>query len=133
MEELQRLGVRERVTLTGLVPPSEIPRLLSASDIVAHTSQWEGLPRAVVQGLLLEKPVAAFAIDGTPEVVHDGETGRLLPLNDEVGFADALCTLAGDAALRARLGKAGRALCVERFSAEKMVADLSALYRSSPR
>lgn len=125
---LARLGLRERTTLTGLVPPTAIPRLLSGFDILAHSSQWEGLPRAVVQALLMRTPAVAFAIDGTPEVVIDGETGRLAPLGDLAGFADALVALAADAGLRAQMGSAGRTLCLERFSAAKMVEDLHALY-----
>lgn len=127
--ELQRLGVRERTHLIGLVPPTAIPRLIAGFDILAHTSQWEGLPRAVVQGLLMRVPAAAFAIDGTPEVVIDGVTGRLMRLNDLAGFADALVALAQDADLRLRLGAAGRAHCLARFDWRVMVDQLDELYR----
>ncbi len=133
LAELTRLGVRERVTLTGLVPPEEIPRLLAGCDLLAHTSQWEGLPRAVVQGLLLGLPAVAFAIDGTPEVVHDHQTGRLIDLNDQAGFVEALADLAGDADRRARLGTAGRDLCRQRFAAETMVTALAEMYEEGAR
>lgn len=126
--ELQRIGLRARTHLVGLVPPAEIPRLLAGCDLLAHTSQWEGLPRAVVQGLLMNLPAVAFDIDGTPEVLRDGVTGRLLPLNDLAGFAAALLELAGDERLRARLGQAGRGLCLARFDWREMVAQLDALY-----
>ncbi len=126
--ELARRGLRDRTILTGLVPPARVPELLSGCDILAHTSQWEGLPRAVVQALLLQVPAVAFAIDGTPEVVRDGHTGRLVPLNDLDGFVTALCELAGDADLRQRLGAAGRVHCLERFDARRMVDQLEALY-----
>ncbi len=127
--ELSRRGLRERTTLTGLAPPEEVPRLLAGFDIVAHTSQWEGLPRVVVQGLLMQTPAVAFAIDGTPEVVRDGVTGRLIGLGDEHGFAGALVELSGDGALRARLGAAGREWCRERFDIRRMVDELERLYQ----
>lgn len=127
--ELVRLGLRDRTHLTGLVPPAEIPRLLAGMDILAHTSQWEGLPRAVVQALLMRVPAVAFAIDGTPEVVLDGVTGRLVALGNHERFAAALVELAQDAALRARLGAAGRIHCEQRFDARVMVAQLNALYQ----
>ncbi len=126
--ELVRRGLRERTALTGLVPPAEVPRLLAGCDILAHTSQWEGLPRAVVQALLMQVPAVAFDIDGTPEVVQDGRTGRLIPLNALEPFADALCALAADPAHRAALGAAGRALCLERFDGRRMVDQLESLY-----
>ena len=125
---LKRLGLRERTILTGLVPPARIPELLAGCDILAHTSQWEGLPRAVVQGLLMRIPATAFAIDGTPEVVLPGQTGYLAELNDLDGFVEALLRLAEDADLRRRLGEAGRQLCLERFDWRRMVEELEKQY-----
>lgn len=127
--ELVRRGLRDRTTLTGLVPPEAIPRLIAGFDLLAHTSEWEGLPRAVVQALLMRVPAVAFDIDGTPEVVRDGQTGRLIPLGDTTAFADALCTLAADAETRRLMGAAGRELCLNRFDADRMVDQLEALYR----
>ncbi|HPF39059.1 MAG TPA: glycosyltransferase [Phycisphaerae bacterium] len=127
--ELSRRNLRDRTTITGLVPPSEIPRLLSGIDILAHASQWEGLPRAVVQSLLMEKPAVSFAIDGAPEVVIPNETGSLAPLNDVAAFAAALTTLAADPAMRERLGRNGRRRCLVEFSRETMTNQLDALYQ----
>ncbi|MEW6250157.1 MAG: glycosyltransferase family 4 protein [Planctomycetota bacterium] len=126
--ELARLGLRERTTLVGLIPPERVPDELAGCDLLAHTSQWEGLPRAVVQALLMQVPAVAFAIDGAPEVVLDGCTGRAVPLNDLAGFADALCHLAGDPARRAQMGRAGREHCLERFDGNRMVEQLETLY-----
>lgn len=126
--ELNRLGLRERTILTGLVAPEQIPQVLAGFDILAHTSQWEGLPRAVVQALLMQVPVVAWAIDGTPEVVEDGQTGRLVTLNDETGFVEALLELAADPARRAQMGAAGRQRCLERFDWRRMVDRLELLY-----
>lgn len=126
--ELERLGLRERTILTGLVPPAQIPELLAGCDILAHTSQWEGLPRAVVQALLMRVPAVAFAIDGTPEVVLPDKTGYLASLNDLSAFVSALTRLAGDAELRERMGAAGRALCVERFEWRRMAGEIEKQY-----
>lgn len=126
--KLSKLRLRDRVYFTGLVHPEEIPRLMSGFDILAHASQWEGLPRAVVQALLMRVPAVAFAIDGTPEVVKSGETGLAVPLNATGDFSNALVTLADDASLRERLGTAGRRLCLERFDHRVMVREIAALY-----
>jgi glycosyltransferase involved in cell wall biosynthesis len=127
--ELERLGLRDRTTLTGLVPPEKIPELLAGFDVLAHTSQWEGLPRTVVQALLMRVPAVAFDIDGTPEVVRDGQTGRLVKLGDTDGFVNALVDLAANAERRNRLGTAGRAHCLDRFDSRRMVDALEALYQ----
>lgn len=126
--ELARLGLAERTTLTGLVRPSEIPRLMAGFDVLAHTSQWEGLPRSVVQALLMGVPAVAFEIDGTPEVVLDERTGRIVVLNDLDAFADALVALADDAEARERMGVAGREHCLTRFDWRVMTEQLEALY-----
>ena len=126
--ELARLGLRERTILVGLIPPADVPHVLAGCDVLAHTSQWEGLPRAVVQALLMQVPAVAFDIDGTPEVILDGQTGRLVPLNDLNAFVASLCELAADAELRGRMGRAGREHCLERFDWRLMVDQLEALY-----
>lgn len=126
--ELTLRGLRHRVTFTGLVPPAEIPLVLAGIDLLAHTSQWEGLPRAVVQALLMEKPAVSFAVDGAPEVVIPGVTGELAPLGDTDAFATALVHLAHDPARRLRYGTEGRRRCLTEFDHNVMVDKLDALY-----
>ncbi len=126
--ELERRGLRDSVVMTGLVPPADMPRILSAIDILAHTSQWEGLPRTAVQALLMEKPAVCFDIDGAPEVILPGETGELVALGDARGFAAALVSLAHDDDRRLRYGRAGRSRCLTEFDHRTMVNRLDALY-----
>lgn len=126
--DLRLRGLHERTILTGLVRPDEIPAIVSGFDVLAHASQWEGLPRVAVQALLLRVPVVAFAIDGTPEVVIPGRSGVLVELGDLTGFADALIGLARDESRREALGRMGRELCVQRFDAAVMVDALERLY-----
>ena len=127
-ERLRSLGLRDRTVLTGLVPPERVAEQIAGFDVMAHASQWEGLPRAVVQALLMRVPAVAFAIDGTPEVVLEGRTGRLAALSDLSAFAGAICELAADAGLRERLGAAGRERCLDRFDRRVMVRQLDELY-----
>ncbi len=127
-QQLQRLGLRRRVTLLGLQPPQSIPGLIAGFDILAHASRWEGLPRAVVQALLMRVPPVAFDIDGTPEVVRDRVTGRLIPFENIPAFADAIRELAADPHLRRRLGETGRTLCRKRFDWRRMVDQIEQLY-----
>lgn len=129
-EALRDRGLLDRVHLTGLLPPSEMPRVLSGIDILAHTSQWEGLPRAVVQSLLMEKPAITFAIDGAPEVVIPGETGDVVSLNDTKVFSHALVAMARDGDARRAMGRNGRAKCLQMFDHHLMVKQLDALYES---
>ena len=127
-QQLEQLGVRARVHLTGLLPPEQIPAQLAGLDVLVHASRWEGLPRAVVQALLCEVPAVSYDNDGAPEVVIPGETGVLVPYGDTPKLADGIVMLAEDAELRERLGRAGRQRCLQAFDWRKMVAELDALY-----
>jgi len=126
---LDSMGFRDRVTMTGLVHPSDIPRLLNGFDVLVHASRWEGLPRALVQALLTEVPAISFDNDGAPEVVIPGETGLLVRYGDIPGLSDAIVALASDPARRKTMGADGRAMCLNMFDWRKMVEELEALYR----
>ncbi len=128
LDQLSRVGIRDRVTLTGLVPPDEVADSMQGFDMLVHCSQWEGLPRTAVQALLLEVPTVSFAIDGAPEVVIDGETGKLVPLNDIPALSAAILHLAGNPQARRSMGRAGRARCLSMFNHHHMVDRLEGLY-----
>ncbi|MCX8091484.1 MAG: glycosyltransferase family 4 protein [Verrucomicrobiae bacterium] len=123
------LGLRSHFVFAGLQPPTEIPALVGIMDAVVHLSRREGLPRALAQALAAGRPVVAYDCDGAREVCRDGETGFLLAPGDRAGLQTRLLELAGDAALRARLGERGRALVREQFPVERMVQSLQTLYR----
>jgi glycosyltransferase involved in cell wall biosynthesis len=125
---LADLGLADRVHLTGLVEPDTIAELLAGSDMLVHTSRWEGLPRAAVQALLMCRPVVCFDIDGAPEVVRHDKTGLLVGLGDVDDVAEAMCALAADGERRDRLGRAGRRLCLEQFDYRRMVDRIERLY-----
>jgi glycosyltransferase involved in cell wall biosynthesis len=122
------LGLADRFRFLGLVAPERIPELIAAMDMVMHVSLREGLARALVQALIVGRPVISYDIDGAREVVIDGETGFLLPPQSVEPLATAIVRLAADAALRDRLGAEGRRRFTDRFRWERMVDDLHALY-----
>ena len=129
-KQLEAIGLRDRVQMIGLVDPDAVASHINGFDILLHASRWEGLPRAVVQGLLTEIPAVSFDNDGAPEVVIPGKTGILVPYGDTAKLADAIVTLAGDAGLRSALGRRGRTRCAAMFDWRNMVADLESLYTS---
>ncbi len=125
---LVRLGLRDRVRFVGLITPDQVASHINGFDIVLHASRWEGLPRALVQGLLTEVPAISFDNDGAPEVVIPDRTGLLVPFGDVDGLTDAIVTLARDAELRRRLGVTGRARCLDAFDWRAMVERIERLY-----
>lgn len=127
--ELVRIGLRDRVTLAGLIRPEQVASMINGFDILLHASRWEGLPRAVVQGLLAEVPAISFDNDGAPEVVLPERTGILVRFGDVVGLADAMAALARDPQKRRELGRCGRAHCLDLYNWRRMVDDIERLYR----
>lgn len=128
-ERLKAAGITDRVALTGLVDPSEIPALIAAADVVVHPSYREGLPRAVVQGMLSAKPVIAYDADGAPEVCKDGVTGILVKAGDIAGLRSAAQRLIASPQDRTAMGTRGREHVRSDFDSRVMVDQLLALYQ----
>ncbi|MBN2452292.1 MAG: glycosyltransferase family 4 protein [Lentisphaeria bacterium] len=122
------LGLEDRFVFAGLVPPAEVCRYTALMDVLVHLSLREGLPRTVVQALAGGVPAVGFALDGTPEVIIDGETGRLCVPGDVPAVCRAVVDLLRDAPLRRRLGAAGRERVREQFSWQRMGDILEAEY-----
>ena len=114
-EQAQRLGIQNHLIFAGLIPPTEVCRYTALMDVLAHLSLREGLPRAVVQALASGVPAVAYPLDGTPEVITNGETGFLCPVHDISAVANALIKLLKDGDLRRKCGAAGQALVLKRF------------------
>jgi glycosyltransferase involved in cell wall biosynthesis len=119
------LGVRDRVTITGAT--AEVPRCLTACDVLAAPSRNEGMGRALVEAMALGVPVVGTAVGGIPAVLSDGECGRLVPAGDAGALAEALVELALDRALRDKLAAAG-AVRAEAFSTAVAEAGMRAVY-----
>jgi glycosyltransferase involved in cell wall biosynthesis len=78
------------------------------------------------------RPVVASRVGGLAEAVVHGETGLLVPPADPPALATAIARLAGDGGLRARLGAAGRARVLARYTAAKMAEGTLACYGERP-
>jgi len=123
------LGLRDRLVLAGLVRPSEIPAMISAMDVVVHASLREGLARVIVQALLCERPVVTYALDGAPEVIVDGVTGRLVPGESVDELADAVVWTIENPGAARRMAQAGRDRVLAEFRIEDTAARVDDLYR----
>jgi len=126
--QIHAAGLKDHVQLAGLAPPDRIPGLIAAMDVVVHASLREGLARVLPQALIAGKPVVSYDIDGAREVVIPEQTGFLLSPKSVEPMAAALGRLAGDAALRERLGAEGRRRLTDRFRHDRMTRQIRDLY-----
>lgn len=89
----------------------------------------EGFPRTHLEAMALGIPVVGTRIAGVPEQIVEGETGLLVPPGDSDALADALERLLESEPLRRRLGEAGQARALERFSTAACVEGMIREYR----
>ena len=91
-QQVQNLGLTDRVHFLGF--RSDVANLMSACDVVAHTSTSpEPFGRVIIEGMLCEKPVIAAAAGGAAELVSHGKTGWSIAPGDvhELGNAIRYC------------------------------------------
>ena len=127
--QIQRLGLEKFFVFTGLVPPDDIPAMISATDMIVHASLREGLARVLPQSLLSGKPAVSYDIDGAKEVVLDGVTGFLLPPKSTEELAEAILKLADSRQMRDQMAAEGRKLCEKRFDHRLTTKKIREIYR----
>jgi glycosyltransferase involved in cell wall biosynthesis len=124
--------VREGIVAwTGQV--KDVAALWRDTAIAVLPSYREGLPKALLEAAAAGRPMVAADVPGCREIVRHGETGVLVPPRDAPALADALERLAGDPALRQRLGAAARRLAEQRFGEAAIAAATVDLYRALSR
>jgi glycosyltransferase involved in cell wall biosynthesis len=120
------LGLGDALLFTGY--REDVASLLAGMDVVVLPSLNEGLGRVLVTAMALGKPIVATRVGGVPELLADGEAGRLVPPGDSAALASAICGVLQDTAQAKSLGDAGRRRAV-RYSAPAMVESLAKVYR----
>ena len=128
-ERARGYGILDNFVFAGLIDRNRIPEMISAMDMVVHTSLREGLARVLPQALAMGKPCVSFDIDGAREVVMDDHTGYLVKAFDSVSLADRISRVLEDEEFRKTLGANGRRHVDPIFRTEKMVADIADLYQ----
>ncbi|HXU89882.1 MAG TPA: glycosyltransferase family 4 protein, partial [Methylomirabilota bacterium] len=109
---------------------ADVPAILCASDVVVDASYaGAGITGSIREALACERSVVATAVEGMPELVRDGETGRLVPPRDPAAMAAAiLATLANPTTAQA-MARAGRKRVEAHFSLRAKIDAIEALYR----
>jgi glycosyltransferase involved in cell wall biosynthesis len=130
--EVERAVAGEpRIHLLGF--RDDVPDLLAAIDVVAFSSLWEGLGRALTEAVLAAKPVVATAVNGVPDLVVDGTSGHLVAPGRPDLLAERALAVLGLPDRGASLGAAGAARIRRRFDVAEMVAGIDALYSETLR
>lgn len=120
------LGIAEQVHFFGF--RSDRLALMRGFHVFALPSRLEGIPRCLMESMAASVAIVSSDIPGSRDLVTDGQTGLLFPV-DDVSALSARLKQCEDPALRAALIERARAFVVEKYSAESMARSYQALYR----
>ncbi len=134
------------IWIEQMLPKTDVIQLLSHATVFACPSIYEPLGIVNLEAMACEAAVVASATGGIVEVVDDGETGFLVPLEQAPGaidpidpdgfaraFAERVNALIADPALRAEMGQAGRRRAIEHFAWPAIAEQTLAVYREPQR
>ena len=120
------LGMEKSAIFTGY--RSDIAEIVAGTDIAILTSDNEGTPVWLIEAAAAGRPAVAPAVGGVPEVVL-GETGLLVPRGDVAALSDSIEVLARNPEMRTAMGEWAARHVRGRFAADRLLADVDALYR----
>jgi glycosyltransferase involved in cell wall biosynthesis len=118
-------GLGDRVRFSGFC--DDVWDLLARTDIVLAPSRTDSLPLVVIEAMLAGRAIVAADVGGMSELLRDGETGRLVPVEDAgalVGAVERLLNFPGEAA---GLGARAREDAMARFGIERFAGEIVAV------
>lgn len=123
----------DRVTFTGRVGGETLADLYAGSDLFVWPAVGEPMGMAMLEAQGHGLPVVAARTRGVPDLVHDGETGRLVPEGDANAFSEAVRSLIREPGKRRRMGRAARARVAREHSFDAASDRLGDLVESLAR
>jgi N-acetyl-alpha-D-glucosaminyl L-malate synthase BshA len=124
--DVRRLGLEDRVIVRENV--TDIEDYLQAADLGLFTSETESFCLSILESMCFACPSVATHVGGIPEVIEDGQTGRLVPFGDADALAAAVTDLIQNPARRLALGQAAQQQARNLFSAGVIVPRYEAVY-----
>jgi glycosyltransferase involved in cell wall biosynthesis len=125
-EKIRAMGLEEWVHLPGYVSQPE--RVLEEADLVVLPSHTEGLPNAALEAMVMGVPLLATRVGGTPEVVTDGETGRLVNPRSPEALAGGIIDFLTDPAPWKRMAAQAREVVERQFNFRTRTRTLETIY-----
>ena len=121
-QELQAAQKQLRSQLVAVGYRADVADLLGAMDIFCLPSYREGMPRSIIEAMMMALPVVATNIRGSREEVVAEETGLLVPIRSSSALIQALGRLIADPDLSRRMGESGRQRALEFYDEQRVVA-----------
>ncbi len=135
-QQVERLGLSDRVTLLGSKPQSFLLQAYRDSDLfvlpcrIARDGDRDGLPNVLVEAQSQGLVCVSSPISGIVELIVDGKNGLLVPPDDPGSLRTAMLRLIGDPSLRKRMGETGAETVARNFSHLSEIGQLTGLFES---
>jgi glycosyltransferase involved in cell wall biosynthesis len=126
-KEAARLGLTDNVLFTGY--RLDVPNIISASDISILTSRYEGIPRALMESMLLGLPVIATNVPGSRTLVRSRENGILVEHDDDTELATAIKYLIDKPYFARQLANHGKQTVLQEFDEYKVADRVEDIYK----
>jgi glycosyltransferase involved in cell wall biosynthesis len=123
--QAEALGLSDRVIFAG--HRQDVPEVLSALDVLAIPSLYEGTPLSLFEGMAAGKAIVSSSVDGCREVLEAASAGVLVAKEDPIALAEALNRLLADPALRKSLGSRARKASLQ-YDISTCVRAMESLY-----
>ncbi|MEX0750866.1 MAG: glycosyltransferase family 4 protein [Dehalococcoidia bacterium] len=127
-DEIARLGIADRATIVGRVSDEELAGWYRRAQVLVSPSLYEGFGLPAAEAMACGTPVIASDAGALPEVVAHLETGVIVPAASAAALAEAIGALLADPERCRRMGEAGRARVLDRFTWERHAGEVEALY-----
>jgi glycosyltransferase involved in cell wall biosynthesis len=127
---VETVGPKSQVIHLGHMDQEQLPALYSHAYVFVGPSRQEPFGLVFVEALACGLPVISVDRGGVPEIVENGKTGILCPDNSVDAIAEALERILADRRLRDAMAQLARESVVNRFSGERIAAELVETYRA---
>jgi glycosyltransferase involved in cell wall biosynthesis len=136
-QRIAKHSLGDRIELVGPLSQVALYHEYQGADVlclpcrVDEDGDRDGIPNVLVEAMACGVPAVTTSVSGIGEVVDDGVTGLIVPVDDPAATADAIARLGADPALARRIAANAGARVRERFDGDRLAADLARLFREA--
>lgn len=123
------LGLKQQIIFAGYRP--DICDLMNTFNLFVLSSATEGLPVVILEAMAVKNPVITTPVGGNLEVVIDGETGTIIPLNDANSLAEAIIHHLENPGISKKMGQNGHERVKQYFSLSQMTDKIMDIYKKT--
>jgi len=123
---ISEIGISDLVWMAG--DRDDIPQLMQLMDIFVLPSLAEGISNTVLEAMATGLPIIATNVGGNPELISDGENGRLITVDDDQCLAETIGDLIDDSEVRSQMGQNGLNRVRSTFNWPKTVNEYLSVY-----